>query len=752
MTKKIFNIYFSLFLFSMINRELTPFGIDIRYICLLFELILIFIAFIEKRKIIWNFQSKCITLFYLLAFVSNIGWFFNDFNMNVPSFFVILFSYIFNFLSYLVFLLFIDNIEWKNYVKYLFVSLFVLIISMLYCIFIGDLSNTFLSTYSGRIHDISTNFLGGTYRIAGFAQDPNYASIFLILGFVTAVYHYKINHNKKMFILIALFSILYLFSSSKTILLALFIAGAYLFIPTKYGKFMKLFLIILVFLLPILIIFLDIPIFNENISMHQRLEFWNVAENLFWHNPLFGSGLTAFRSYFDIPLYSGWYVQCHSTIFQILSETGIVSLVIFIIIMFYNLKSENKYLSFLSIIFLIFMINTETLYHMYSIFFLGILPIIVNFSLLKEKEKKVIKSGNAIVFLVNSLCNGGAERVVANMANGYELKNKVFIITLFDQQSYKLKENVKVISLYNKKLTGKQKVLRLFFIVEKIDKIIDEIGLQYNISLITSHLIYSNLISRLSKYKRKIVHVIHVSYKVYDKKFHFLFRTFLQWLYKDVPIVTVSKGCENELIRLYKVKPMHITTIYNPININEIKNLSNKKIDVYKPYLLFVGRLDLPKRPDLMIDIFYQGKFYENYYLYMVGIGPYEQLLKNKIANYGLNDKVILTGWQSNVFPYMKNAKMLISCSKNEAFPMTMIEAFACDCPVVSFDIDYGPNEILVGKLKDYLVINNDIEDMIEKINKALTMYPKKLSQMASKFDISKINEQYIEQTKEWDL
>ena len=350
----------------------------------------------------------------------------------------------------------------------------------------------------------------------------------------------------------------------------------------------------------------------------------------------------------------------------------------------------------------------------------------------------------AVIFLVNSLCNGGAERVVVNMANEYSKKYKVYIITLYDHKTYILNDNIEVISLYNSKLSFVTKMLKLPIIVKKINGIIKNIENNYNVILMTSHLIYSNLIAKLSAYNKSIINVIHVSYKVYDKKFHFLFRKCLQLLYNNTQIVTVSNGCKKELVEIYGIKPLNIETIYNPVNIDEIHNMMNEDCDINEPFILFAGRLDTPKRPDLLVDIYYQGAFYKKYKLCIAGVGPYEDLIKEKIKNYNIEKDVILLGWQMNVYKYMKNAKLFVNCSRNEAFPMSIIEALVCKCPVVSFDIDYGPNEILVDELNKFLAVDGDIDSMIYVMNKALKEYPSFDKVDIQKFGVSYINQKFL--------
>ena len=92
---------------------------------------------------------------------------------------------------------------------------------------------------------------------------------------------------------------------------------------------------------------------------------------------------------------------------------------------------------------------------------------------------------SAVIFLVNSLCNGGAERVVVNMANEYAKENDVFIITLYNSKTYKIDNKIHLISLYKEKLSRYNKILKLPSIVRKVNKIISDIKKKYDLNAVS---------------------------------------------------------------------------------------------------------------------------------------------------------------------------------------------------------------------------------------------------------------------------
>ena len=93
----------------------------------------------------------------------------------------------------------------------------------------------------------------------------------------------------------------------------------------------------------------------------------------------------------------------------------------------------------------------------------------------------------------------------------------------------------------------------------------------------------------------------------------------------------------------------------------------------------------------------------------------------------------------------MKNAELLVCTSEREAFPMALVEAFACNTKAVSADCAFGPSEILVGDFASYLVKSDQNSAYIEKINLALRTYPKKKNPILQECAASNIVKNYLD-------
>ncbi|MBH8571531.1 glycosyltransferase family 4 protein [Nostocaceae cyanobacterium CENA369] len=105
----------------------------------------------------------------------------------------------------------------------------------------------------------------------------------------------------------------------------------------------------------------------------------------------------------------------------------------------------------------------------------------------------------------------------------------------------------------------------------------------------------------------------------------------------------------------------------------------------YNNYILFVGRLSEEKGVSLLIDAYVQNNL--SIPLKIVGDGPLRLGLQAKVQNAGFSNLIEFLGFQdqSTVFQLMHNAKFLVIPSIwYEAFPLTIVEAFACSLPVLA--------------------------------------------------------------------
>ena len=94
--------------------------------------------------------------------------------------------------------------------------------------------------------------------------------------------------------------------------------------------------------------------------------------------------------------------------------------------------------------------------------------------------------------------------------------------------------------------------------------------------------------------------------------------------------------------------------------------------------------------------------------LKIVGDGESKLILSEFIKHNNLTDSVELVGKTDNVSIYYKEAEIFCLSSHYEGFPMVLLETLAFGLPVISFDCETGPAEILADT-DSILVPQNNI-------------------------------------------
>jgi glycosyltransferase involved in cell wall biosynthesis len=161
-------------------------------------------------------------------------------------------------------------------------------------------------------------------------------------------------------------------------------------------------------------------------------------------------------------------------------------------------------------------------------------------------------------------------------------------------------------------------------------------------------------------------------------------------------IVFVSKDAKIEFNKLFHITKPIQKVIYNLIPTDDIILKSNEyEVEKHKFTVCCVGRLALQKRFDRAIDIAKilrdMGHDFE---FWILGQGPLEPELKDKVQSLNLMDYVKFLGFIKNPYPYMKKSDIFLMTSDTEGYPLVICEAICLGLPVVSTNIT-GVNEIL---------------------------------------------------------
>jgi glycosyltransferase involved in cell wall biosynthesis len=247
-------------------------------------------------------------------------------------------------------------------------------------------------------------------------------------------------------------------------------------------------------------------------------------------------------------------------------------------------------------------------------------------------------------------------------------------------------------------------------------KILKKIILDENIDIIHSQGaradFYSRLVSKLIKKPPKIVNTIAMLVKGYDVEF------FKKTVYSGLDrftekyadkFIVVSNALRDELINNHSIPYQKIITIYNGIELNEYQaqvftqsaRKIRKEFDIDNEEFIIgaIGRIVWQKGFEYFIrSIPKMLSSIPKARIVLVGDGPLTNDLKSLSLKLGVRDKVIFTGFRSDIREILSAIDLLVIPSLVEGFPMITLEAMAMEKPVIATNIDGISEQIRDGK------------------------------------------------------
>ncbi|MAY21564.1 MAG: hypothetical protein CMC74_02160 [Flavobacteriaceae bacterium] len=321
-----------------------------------------------------------------------------------------------------------------------------------------------------------------------------------------------------------------------------------------------------------------------------------------------------------------------------------------------------------------------------------------------------------IALVGEMLSRGGAERVQARLsqyfeAAGIEIHHVVFI----DEVTYSYAGAVLNLG---KQKTHRNRFVNKWLMLRSLRAYLKEQKVDFIIDFRAKHNFFQEYV--LANFVYNAPYVVSIRGSKLDLYFP-KSKAFARKVYrKCYGFVTVSKAIESLIVFRYGYT--NVTTIYNPVAIQEVERKSRVAIDLPEKYLLGIGRMkDNVKQFDHLIKAFQQSDARAlGVKLLLVGDGPYKEVLKDLVATLGLSDSVLFQSFSKNPFPYYRNALFTALTSKSEGFPNVLLESLATGTPVVAYNCVSGPSEIIRHRENGLLVEDQDISAMVQAMNTLL--------------------------------
>lgn len=212
----------------------------------------------------------------------------------------------------------------------------------------------------------------------------------------------------------------------------------------------------------------------------------------------------------------------------------------------------------------------------------------------------------------------------------------------------------------------------------------------------------------------------------------------LRQAYTDAKGTAAVSGGVAEAARVYyDLQNCDLDVCEDHVDLDEIDRQAavpcpDALADSSAKHLLAVGRLVEAKGFDLLLESIAKlpERCREILHVHILGNGPERSQLQTLAETLSL-ERVHFHGHIDNPYTWMRNADFFVLSSRYEGLPNVLIEAMACQLPIVSFDCQCGPRELLKDGELGQLVADRDLPALTTAILSQLDR-PRDAAQLAA--------------------
>lgn len=328
-----------------------------------------------------------------------------------------------------------------------------------------------------------------------------------------------------------------------------------------------------------------------------------------------------------------------------------------------------------------------------------------------------------ILIRIGSLRHGGAEKVLVTFLKNLS-PEKYEIDLLLNLYSGKyLKDVPSWINIYylnkgemittNRPQDIPQKAFRVIYqtILKKFPKLLYKFILPnktYDIEFAAIHGMADEILNSPNKSSKKIVWIHNDLSNIPEYT-----ESRLKEFYKFDQILVISEKINQMFLDLASSEEQKnkVVRIYNPIDVEEIKELSKQPCDIKKnnvPTFVSIGTVFPQKGFDRLLRV-HRRLLDEGYQhnVWIVGDGYDFPNIKKLFDDLKISDTAKLVGFKENPYPYFVLADNYILSSRYEGYPTVLFEAMVLAKPIIATDVS-GVREMLNDGELGYIIENDE--------------------------------------------
>ena len=356
-----------------------------------------------------------------------------------------------------------------------------------------------------------------------------------------------------------------------------------------------------------------------------------------------------------------------------------------------------------------------------------------------ENKKKVL------FFLWSFSLGGGAEKILSTIVSNLDLsKYQIDILEMehFDKGYEAVPEGVRILKPYKKKSYGRviDSILwrlRIYFPYLVRNWLVkDDYDIEVSFTIMNPAFPFSK------RKKVKKIAWIHGSIEAFlkEEQAHYRNNHFEQLSHAD-KIIAISKKTRESIETVYPMFQNKIQTIYNGYDFTALLEKSEEipPVTLEKNSICVIGRLEDLKGTDRVLEVFNKLQNEVNdVHLYYIGSGEQESFLKEEVERLHLQNKVHFLGYQKNPYSILKQAKVLLSLSKQEGFSGAVVEAVTLGIPFVSTNVGGALELSNEGQFGEVIETNQEAIDALKKYITGKRKISENYSEFIQQFTIEK--------------
>lgn len=329
-----------------------------------------------------------------------------------------------------------------------------------------------------------------------------------------------------------------------------------------------------------------------------------------------------------------------------------------------------------------------------------------------------------ILFVIESLSGGGAEKVLATLAKHFDQNSySVSVLSIVDVGIYRntiaqhCEYHYVVPDTSNRNVFHRLWASIIYHLVYSwlpiswVANIFIPKGFDTVIAFVEGF--STKLVSKIKRGKVKRIAWVHCDLKEYPWTIDngiFTDSNEEQEAYSQFDnIIVVSQNAKENFISKYGLSERTLY-IQNPIDRSEIEALALENCSLPKiaiPRFITVGRLVAAKGFDRLIEasslLHNEGFDFE---IIVLGAGCDSDKLKSMASNKNIDSIIHFLGFKQNPYKYIKHCDCFICSSRTEGYSLAIAEAMCLGLPIISTS-SAGPSEILDDGKYGMLVDNS---------------------------------------------